>query len=68
VVNAAVPWQHGVREYRLIDPEAKTVEVLFLEAGTYHLAGRWHPGEHARSHLLRGFEVPVSLLLGEQSA
>jgi Uma2 family endonuclease len=57
--------QHGVREYWLIDPEAKTVEVLHLESGTYQLAGRWHPGGRARSRLLKGFEVPVSRLFGE---
>jgi Uma2 family endonuclease len=56
--------QHGVQEYWLIDPEAKTVEVLHLESGTYQLVGRWHPGECARSRLLEGFEVPVSPLFG----
>jgi Uma2 family endonuclease len=53
-----------VREYWLIDPEAGTVEVLFLESATYRLVGRWHSGERARSHLLVGFEVAVSPLLG----
>jgi Uma2 family endonuclease len=57
--------QHGVREYWLIDPEAKTVEVLHLESGTYQLFGRWHPGERAHSRLLKGLEVPVSALFGE---
>ena len=57
--------QHGVREYWIIDPEARTVEVLHLEDGVYQLAGRWHPGEHARSRLLKGFEVPVSGLFAE---
>jgi Uma2 family endonuclease len=54
--------QHGVREYWIIDPEAETVEVLFLERGEYRLAGRWHPGQQARSQLLKGFKVPVAEL------
>jgi Uma2 family endonuclease len=57
--------QHGVREYWLIDPEARTVEVLALQSGAYQLVGRWHPGERARSRLLEGFAVPVSPLFGE---
>jgi Uma2 family endonuclease len=58
--------QHGVKEYWLIDPEALTVEVLCLEAGTYRLAGRWRTGESAQSRLLAGFEVPVKALFGEE--
>ena len=54
--------QHGVQEYWLIDPEAKTVEVLHLESGAYKLVGRWHPGEQAESRLLEGFKVLVAAL------
>jgi Uma2 family endonuclease len=54
--------QHGVKEYWLIDPEAQTVEVLFLDRGEYQLAGRWRPGEQAASKLLEGFVVPVARL------
>jgi len=57
--------QHGVREYWLIDPEAKTVEVLHMEAGQYKLAGRWHPGDQAQSRLLKGFVASVGDLLRE---
>ena len=55
--------QHGVREYWLIDPEAQTIEVLHLKDGEYQLAGRWRPGDQAKSQLLQDFAVPVSELL-----
>ncbi len=54
--------QHGIKEYWMIDPDAQTVEVLTLENGEYRLAGRWRPGETARSVLLAGFEVSVNTL------
>jgi Uma2 family endonuclease len=57
--------QHGVREYWIIDPEARTIEVLHLESGAYQLVGRWTSGESASSRLLKGFAVPVSPLFGE---
>lgn len=54
--------QHGIKEYWLIDPDASTVEVLTLDRGEYRLAGRWRPGETAKSILLAGFELPVHAL------
>ncbi len=54
--------QHGVKEYWLIDPEAQTVEVLFLTRGEYQLVGRWSPGQTTESRLLKGFRVKVAEL------
>jgi Uma2 family endonuclease len=56
--------QHGAQEYWLIDPEARTVEVLFLERGEYQLVGRWQPEEQAASRLVNGFKVSVNALFG----
>lgn len=57
--------QHGVKEYWMIDPEAETVEVLFLEKGEYRLTGRWRPGEQAESRLLSDFVVNVADLFAQ---
>ena len=54
--------QYGVREFWLIDPEAQTVEVLFLENGRYQLFLRCTNGQTAASKLLPGFEVLVTPL------
>jgi len=49
--------QAGVREYWIVDPEARTIEVFVLREGRYRLLGKWSEGETARSELLEGFEV-----------
>ena len=54
--------QYGVKEYWLIDPEAQSVDVLFLEASQYMLVTRSGPDQLAASRLLPGFEVPVRKL------
>jgi len=51
----------------IIDPEARTVEVLHFEAGEYKLLGRWQPGERAKSRLLKGFEVQVAALFDDEA-
>jgi Uma2 family endonuclease len=57
--------QYGIKEYWLIDPEAKTVEVLFLDKGQYTLAGRFTVGGQAGSRLLPGFTVDVGSLFAD---
>ncbi len=58
--------QYGVKEYWIIDPEAQTVEVLYLEEGRYRLHMRSTADQTVASRLLSGFEAPVSgIFFGE---
>jgi Uma2 family endonuclease len=52
--------QYGVKEYWIIDPEAQTVEVLFLENGRYRLLMRCTGDQIAASRLLPGFETAAN--------
>ena len=49
----------GVREYWILDPQGRTVEVFILREGAYELLGKWGGGEEARSEVLAGFSVAV---------
>jgi len=49
----------GVREYWIVDPEARTIELYWLEQGAYTLVGKYGVGEAVRSKVLAGFEVEV---------
>jgi Uma2 family endonuclease len=49
----------GVREYWIVDPRARTVEVYVLEDGLYLLTGKWGAGERAKSQVLNEFEIAV---------
>jgi len=47
----------GVREYWLIDPKARTIELFTLQGGTHVLIGKYGVGESVRSEVLPGFAV-----------
>jgi Uma2 family endonuclease len=49
----------GVREYWIVDPHRRTVEVFILRDGAYELLGKWGGGEEALSEVLAGFRVAV---------
>lgn len=50
----------GVREYWLVVPDERRVEVYALRENVYQLTERFKPGEVAHSELLSGFEVNVN--------
>jgi len=52
----------GIREYWLIDPEKKTVEVYSLRGGDYILVGKYSGSQVATSEMLPGFKLRASEL------
>lgn len=49
----------GVREYWIVNPNARTIELFVLREGRYELIGKYGIGETVRSEVLPGFEVKV---------
>ena len=60
--------QYGIKEYWMIDLDARTVEVLFLQGGTYVLHGRFGVGASASSRLLEGFSLAVDGLFASAAS
>lgn len=52
--------QAGISEYWLVDPEAATIEIFFLEESAYILVSTAEGGARVRSRLLDGLEVKAS--------
>jgi Uma2 family endonuclease len=51
--------QAGVREYWLVDPDKRQIEVFALRGSDYEILGRFGPGEQAASEVLSGFQISV---------
>ena len=56
--------RNHVREYWIIDPDSRSIEVFALAKGLYQLHSRASGSEAAKSKLLAGFKVSFSQLLG----
>jgi len=52
--------RHGVKEYWIVDPEARKVEVFALGEKGFGLAKAYEAGEVLRSTLLEGLEVDLN--------
>jgi Uma2 family endonuclease len=51
--------RHGVREYWIVDPERKTIEVYTLTDEGFNLYREYKIGEVLRSLILEGFELDL---------
>jgi Uma2 family endonuclease len=51
--------RHGVREYWIVDPERKTIEVYTLTDEGFNLYQEYKIGEVLRSLILEGFELDL---------
>lgn len=48
-----------MREYWIVDPKARIIELFCLRGSTYALIGKYGVGEAVCSEVLPGFEVKV---------
>ncbi len=55
--------QHGVREYWIVEPQARAVEVYVLQEGRFARRGLYQPGERFESAVLSA-QVDVSKVFG----
>lgn len=51
--------QYGVREYWLVDPEARAIEVRRLSAEGYETLGLYSTGQTLTSAVLSGLQLPI---------
>lgn len=54
--------RHGVREYWIVDPKARTVEVFTLREKGFELVRAYKAGEVLSSPLLEGLEVDLKMV------
>ena len=56
--------KHGVREYWLVDPDARTVTVLRLDGGAFEVVGLYGEGQTMTSPTLEGFTADLNEIFG----
>ena len=57
--------KHGVKEYWMVDTDAKTVEVYILKNKKFKLKATYKKGETLKSDILIGFEMKINDVFAE---
>ena len=56
--------KHGVQEYWLVDPDARTVTVLRLDANAFEVESIYGEGQTLTSPMLAGFTADLNEIFG----
>jgi Uma2 family endonuclease len=67
-VKVSLYAQVGVKHVWLVDPEARTLEVLRLEGARYTLLATYRGSVHVRAEPFEALELQLALLWGEKPA
>ena len=63
-VKSALYAQHGVHEYWLVDPDARTITVFLLNEGDFEEVDTYSEGETLTSPMLAGFSIALDEIFG----
>ena len=56
----------GVKEYWIVDPKRRWIEVYVLQEGKYHLFQRVEKSGTVQSKILEGLEIPLARIFGQE--
>ena len=65
VVKSALYAQHGVHEYWIVDPDARTITVFLLNEGDFEEVDTYSEGETLTSPILAGFSIALDEIFGD---
>ena len=64
IVKSALYAQHGVQEYWIVDPDARTITVFLLNGGAFEEVDTYSEGETLTSPMLAGFSIALDEIFG----
>ena len=64
-VKSALYAQHGVQEYWIVDPDARTITVFLLNEGEFEEVDTYSAGETLTSPMLAGFSIALDEIFGD---